>query len=89
MNQMTASLGGEYSGCMSLDADEKLSRSGGVDYILGGIPMEICVESEKRGFGKLINGMLDFDVEGMKRFLDDIVLEAGCNILRPVQLRVP
>lgn len=83
MNQMNASwgTGKDENGKSELFKEQESLRDGGTGFILGGIPMEICEKSEKLNIGRLVRGVLDYEVEGMKRLLDEIILESGCSIL--------
>ena len=57
------------------------AAGGGEDFIIGGIPMELCRRGEEREYGEIVGGNYDYEVEAMKRDLDDWTLEAGCDLL--------
>jgi hypothetical protein len=82
MNQMNAarSAGMSEEKSNTSDREERLLRDGGTGFILGGIPMEICTKAEQ-GFGHVRDGVLDYELECMKRLYDDLVLDSGCDIL--------
>ncbi|PIZ17384.1 hypothetical protein COY52_04625 [Candidatus Desantisbacteria bacterium CG_4_10_14_0_8_um_filter_48_22] len=59
----------------------QMNSEGVDDIIVGGIPLELCRRVENKGIGKFKNGMLDFELEGMKRELDNMMEEAKVKIL--------
>lgn len=83
MNQMNAAKGTDSGeeGSEGPARESRLLRDGGTGFILGGIPMEICTKAEELGTGHLRDGVLDFEVEGMKRLYDRMILDAGCDVL--------
>jgi len=58
----------------------QMNSEGVDDIIVGGIPLELCRRVENKGIGKFKNGMLDFELEGMKRELDNMMEEAKVKI---------
>jgi len=59
----------------------QLNAAGSPEMIVGGIPMELSRRIVDRGAGVLRNGMLDYDVEEMKIEYDNMVTDAGADVL--------
>jgi hypothetical protein len=57
------------------------TAQGGEDFVVGGVPMELCRRGEQRQYGEIAGSNYDYEVEAMKRDLDDWALEAGCDLL--------
>lgn len=57
------------------------SASGGEDFIIGGIPMELCRRGEDRQYGEIVGCNYDYEVEAMKRDLDDWAAEVNLELL--------
>ena len=57
------------------------SASGGQDFIIGGVGMELCRRGEAKQYGEIRGASYDFEVEAMKRDLDDWMAEVGADLL--------
>ncbi len=49
--------------------------------VVGGVGWEIAKRVAAEGFGKLSRGNVDFEIEGMKRVLEQMAAEAGVRLL--------
>lgn len=59
----------------------QLTAAGSPEKIVGGIPAELTDRMVAKGAGVYRHGMLDYDVEEMKRELDLMALDAGVEVL--------
>jgi FAD dependent oxidoreductase len=59
----------------------KFDETGGKTRIVGGIAHELGVKTVERGFGRYSHSAIDFEVEGFKLMLEDLVQEAGIDFL--------
>ena len=57
------------------------SASGGEDFIIGGVGMELCRRGEQRDHGEIRGSSYDFELEAMKRDLDEWMGEVGADVL--------
>lgn len=57
------------------------SAGGGEDFIIGGIPMELCRRGEEKRYGEIVGSNYDYEPEAMKRDLDDWAEEVGLDLL--------
>lgn len=57
------------------------SASGGDDFIIGGIPLELCRRGEEKRYGEIVGCNYDYEVEAMKRDLDDWAAEVNLDLL--------
>ena len=57
------------------------SAGGGQDFIIGGVGMELCQRGEAKAYGEIRGSGYDFEVEAMKRDLDDWMGEVGADLL--------
>lgn len=64
-----------------------LTSAGGDDFtdegvrIIGGVGMELCKRGEAKAYGEIVGENYDFEVEAMKRDLDDWMAEVGAEVL--------
>ncbi len=57
------------------------SASGGDDFIIGGVGMEMCQRGAAKQYGDIGGASYDFELEAMKRDLDDWMEEAGADVV--------
>ena len=57
------------------------SASGGDDFIIGGVGMEMCERGAAKQYGEIVGSNYDFELEAMKRDLDDWMEEVGADVL--------